>query len=52
MRTRIKVDEDLPRQIADLAINHGYDTTTVLGQGWQGTPDDVLWGASKASGAG
>jgi len=44
MSVRVKVDEDLPRQIADMAVVHGHDATTVLAQGWQGTPDDVLWG--------
>lgn len=43
MSARIKVDEDLPRQIADLAAAHGHDAATVAGQGWQGTSDDVLW---------
>src|SRR6266481_9102159 len=43
MTVRIKVDEDLPRQIADLLISHGHDAATVVGQGWQGVSDDVLW---------
>jgi predicted nuclease of predicted toxin-antitoxin system len=37
------VDEDLPRQIADLLIARGHDTMTVVEQGWRGTPDDLLW---------
>jgi predicted nuclease of predicted toxin-antitoxin system len=40
---RVKVDEDLPRQIADLLTARGHDAATVVGQGWQGVPDDVLW---------
>jgi predicted nuclease of predicted toxin-antitoxin system len=40
---RVKLDEDLPRQIADLLIAQNYDAATVVGQGWQGVPDDVLW---------
>jgi predicted nuclease of predicted toxin-antitoxin system len=40
---RVKVDEDLPRQIADLLAAHGHDAATVVGQGWQGVSDDVLW---------
>jgi len=40
---RAKIDEDLPRQIADLLIAHGHDAATVVGQGWQGVSDEVLW---------
>jgi predicted nuclease of predicted toxin-antitoxin system len=40
---RLKVDEDLPRQIADLLIAGGHDAATVARQGWQGVPDHVLW---------
>lgn len=43
MSVRVKVDEDLPRQIADLLIARGHDAATVVGQGWQGIPDEVLW---------
>ncbi len=39
----MKVDEDLPRRIADLLSAQGHDAVTVLEQGWQGAPDDVLW---------
>jgi predicted nuclease of predicted toxin-antitoxin system len=39
----VKVDEDLPRRIADLLVARGHDATTVAEQGWQGTPDNVLW---------
>jgi len=40
---RFKVDEDLPRQIADLLTAHGHNATTVVGQGWQGMSDEILW---------
>jgi predicted nuclease of predicted toxin-antitoxin system len=40
---RVKIDEDLPRQIADLVAARGYDAATVVGQGWQGVSDDDLW---------
>jgi predicted nuclease of predicted toxin-antitoxin system len=40
---RFKVDEDLPRQIAELLNAHGHDALTVLEQGWKGASDDVLW---------
>jgi predicted nuclease of predicted toxin-antitoxin system len=39
----VKIDEDLPRQVADLAADRGYDAATVVGQGWQGASDDELW---------
>jgi predicted nuclease of predicted toxin-antitoxin system len=40
---RLKVDEDLPRQIADMLNAHGHDARTVLEQGWSGASDDDLW---------
>jgi predicted nuclease of predicted toxin-antitoxin system len=41
--SRIKIDEDLPGQIAGLLAARGHDARTVVGQGWQGTPDEILW---------
>jgi len=43
MSTRVKVDEDLPQQVADLFTQHGYDAMTVVTQGWRGLPDEELW---------
>ena len=43
MSVRFKVDEDLPRQIAGLLAARGHDATTVVGQGWQGMSDEILW---------
>jgi predicted nuclease of predicted toxin-antitoxin system len=40
---RSKIDEDVPRQIADLLNARGHDAATVVGQGWQGMPDEILW---------
>jgi predicted nuclease of predicted toxin-antitoxin system len=40
---RLKIDEDLPRQIADMLVARGHDAATVLSQGWQGASDDNLW---------
>jgi predicted nuclease of predicted toxin-antitoxin system len=37
------VDEDLPRQIAELLAARGHEATTVVEQGWQGMTDDLLW---------
>jgi predicted nuclease of predicted toxin-antitoxin system len=47
---RIKVDEDLPQQIAELLTGRGIDATTVVGQGWQGLPDGILWKRVQAEG--
>ena len=43
MSLQVKVDEDLPRQIADLLIASGHDAATVVEQGWQGLSDQALW---------
>ena len=43
MIAQVKIDEDLPRQIADLVAAQGYGAATVVGQGWQGVSDDELW---------
>ena len=43
MAIGVKVDEDLPRQVADLFTAQGYDAATVVMQGWQGLADGELW---------
>lgn len=43
MSIRVQVDEDLPRQVADVFVQHGHDAVTVVMQGWQGLADDALW---------
>ena len=50
MAVRLKVDENLPGQIADLLTGHGYDALTVGDQGWRGIADDGLWGRVQAEG--
>jgi predicted nuclease of predicted toxin-antitoxin system len=40
---RLKVDEDLPADIAKLFIASGHDATTVTAQGWSGIADEKLW---------
>lgn len=42
MAIRVKVDEDLPKQVADLFTERGHDAATVVRQGWQGLPDIEL----------
>jgi predicted nuclease of predicted toxin-antitoxin system len=41
---RLKVDENLPNEIAYLLNRQGCDAMTVRNQGWQGMADDELWG--------
>lgn len=43
MPVPVKVDEDLPQDIADLFRVAGYDAATVYEQGFTGLPDDQLW---------
>ena len=43
MSIRVKVDEDLPRQVAELFSGYGHDAVTVVMQGWQGLADEALW---------
>ena len=43
MSIRVKMDEDLPRQVADLFSERGHDAVTVVMQGWQGFTDAALW---------
>jgi len=43
VNARVKVDEDLPRQIARLFVERGLDATTVIEQGWGGSSDERLW---------
>jgi predicted nuclease of predicted toxin-antitoxin system len=39
----VKVDEDLPHDVAELAAKRGFDVKTVVGQGWQGFEDSQIW---------
>lgn len=45
MTLKIKVDEDLPAVIAEMARRAGYDAATVLDQVMNGAKDPVLWKA-------
>jgi predicted nuclease of predicted toxin-antitoxin system len=47
---RLKVDADLPRQVADILSSCGHDAVTVMAQGWQGASDEVLWHRVQAEG--
>jgi hypothetical protein len=39
----IKIDEDLPVSVAGPLVRQGHQVRTVLGQGWGGLKDPVLW---------
>ena len=43
MAAHLKVDENLPDEIADLFVRHGHDAVTVADQGWRGMADRDLW---------
>jgi len=45
---RLKVDEDLPRALAEMLNVHGHDALTVRDQGWRGFADDELWQGIQA----
>jgi len=47
---RLKVDENLPGQIADLLRRQGHDALTIGDQGWQGLADDDLWARIQREG--
>lgn len=43
MSPQIKVDEDLPENIAHIFSEAGYIADTVRQQGWGGSEDEDLW---------
>lgn len=43
MSIAIKVDEDLPVEVADILRRAGHDAQTVIQEGLTGTPDEKLW---------
>lgn len=44
----VKVDEDLPLQVAELLRNLGHRVLTVADQGMGGVKDSLLWEAVQA----
>ena len=50
MALKIKVDEDLPHVIAEMARQAGYDAATVLDQSMGGAKDPALWKSVQAEG--
>jgi predicted nuclease of predicted toxin-antitoxin system len=47
---RLKVDENLPDQLADVLTELGHDAVTVADQGWLGIADRDLWPGVQAEG--
>ena len=45
MAFSVKVDEDLPRSVAQLLREHGYDALTVVDQQMSGWKDQDIWRA-------
>ena len=43
MAIQIKVDEDLPADVARIFSEAGYIADTVVRQGWGGSEDEDLW---------
>ncbi|RIK31322.1 MAG: hypothetical protein DCC56_03815 [Anaerolineae bacterium] len=43
MALKVKVDEDLPRRVAQLLREHGYDAASVMEQNMGGWKDPQLW---------
>ena len=43
MPIAVKVDEDLPAEVADLMRRAGHDARTVVQEGLTGIPDEGLW---------
>lgn len=50
MPLRIKVDEDLPLQVAALLQEVGHQVETITGEGLGGATDAALWAAVRAEG--
>lgn len=48
MGFRVKLDEGLSQTLVSQLAARGYEAYTVLGQGWGGLKDPVLWPAVQA----
>jgi predicted nuclease of predicted toxin-antitoxin system len=45
---RIKIDECLPYEIAEILAEKGYNVETVKSEGLTGSPDDIIWKTVQA----
>lgn len=50
MSCAIKIDEDLPADLAELLTRAGHDATTVFRQGMTGSSDEVVWNVVQREG--
>lgn len=46
---KIKLDENIPAELADLLRDREHDVDTVIGEGLQGHSDDHVWNAAQRS---
>jgi predicted nuclease of predicted toxin-antitoxin system len=44
---RLKLDECLPGECAELLTAHGHEVQTVPQEGLQGKPDETIWSAAQ-----
>lgn len=47
---KVKLDENIPAELAEVLAEIGYDTDTVPQEGLAGQPDPVVWSASVQAG--
>jgi len=45
---RIKIDECLPYEIAEILAEKGHNVETVKSEGLTGSPDDIIWKTVQA----
>lgn len=45
---KLKLDENLPAQLAEALRSQGHDVDTVLDEHLQGRPDSVVWQSAQA----
>lgn len=50
MPPQVKIDEDLPEEVATIFAAAGYEAVTVRSQGWGGLLDEELWPRVQAEG--
>jgi predicted nuclease of predicted toxin-antitoxin system len=47
---KIKLDENIPRQVAAVLLDLGYDADTVPDEGLAGSTDDLVWRSAQQTG--
>jgi predicted nuclease of predicted toxin-antitoxin system len=46
---KIKLDENIPAQLAEILATLGHDADTVAGEKLKGQPDSMIWRVAQAS---